>query len=112
MNHETLETFRRKLLDRKLSLLRHRGRWRADEEELLGEREADWEDTAAVDAAVSALDSLSERERLSLVRIQAALARMEAGSYGECITCGEAIEVARLRAVPDADRCAGCAPMN
>ncbi|MCK6430897.1 MAG: TraR/DksA C4-type zinc finger protein [Burkholderiaceae bacterium] len=37
-----------------------------------------------------------------------ALARVTAGSYGECADCGEAIGIARLTANPAAERCATC----
>jgi DnaK suppressor protein len=41
-------------------------------------------------------------------RIDAALARLEAGQYGRCTTCGEDISEARLRALPFAVRCVTC----
>lgn len=109
MNYQTLETFRRKLQGRQRSLLERRGRWLAHEQALLAEREADWEDAATVGTAISALDSLSERERRALMRIHDAFERMARGSYGECVSCGEPIGQRRLRALPDAERCAACA---
>ncbi len=45
-------------------------------------------------------------ERLALV--DAALARIDAGCYGLCESCGGAISDARLRALPFALRCTGC----
>ncbi|MFC5983603.1 TraR/DksA C4-type zinc finger protein [Knoellia sp. GCM10027209] len=38
-----------------------------------------------------------------------ALARLEAGSYGICERCGEAIPGERLEARPVARTCVGCA---
>ena len=46
------------------------------------------------------------REEVGL--IERALERIEDGSYGVCQTCGEAIEVGRLMAIPEALHCAGC----
>lgn len=46
-------------------------------------------------------------ERIGAVR--AALGRMDAGSYGECISCGEEILARRLEAEPDAALCINCA---
>jgi|SRR3954467_5178723 RNA polymerase-binding protein DksA len=112
MNHQTLEEFRRKLLGRRLSLLQRRQRALTDEQELLAVREPDWEDTAAAVTAASVLESLSERERHDLARIQASLDRIERGNYGECVVCGRAIERNRLRVLPDTDRCSGCAPAH
>jgi DnaK suppressor protein len=109
MHFEILEEFRRQLLNRRRSLLRRRERVLADEQQLLAEREPDWEDTATAATAASVLASVGEEERLALARIAASLERMERGRYGECAACGEVIDVARLRAVPDTDRCARCA---
>ncbi|MCG5536076.1 TraR/DksA family transcriptional regulator [Ectothiorhodospira mobilis] len=44
-----------------------------------------------------------------LRRIQAALRRMEAGEYGECVDCGESIARGRLEANPAVTRCIHCA---
>ena len=40
--------------------------------------------------------------------IQAALARIDARTYGICETCGETISAARLTAMPTARRCVAC----
>ena len=50
----------------------------------------------------------SERETGELVVIDAALARIEAGSYGQCIDCGCPIAEPRLQASPEVPRCIGC----
>ena len=109
MNTQTMEGFRHTLLGRRRSLLRRRQHALADESELLAEREPDWEDAAAALTAASVLDGLGEVERGALLRIEYSLRRIAHGTYGTCARCGGAIEVARLRAVPDADRCARCA---
>jgi RNA polymerase-binding transcription factor DksA len=41
-------------------------------------------------------------------RLRAALAAIEAGTYGVCVDCGEDIPEGRLRALPDAVRCVPC----
>ena len=109
MDQETLETFRRTLLQRHHSLLERRQRALAAEDDLLTERELDPEDTAAAGSAAALLDSLGETERLALLRVEAALARIQQGGYGSCVKCGEIIDGERLLAVPDTDRCGGCA---
>ncbi|MDI3316402.1 MAG: TraR/DksA C4-type zinc finger protein [Bacillota bacterium] len=43
-----------------------------------------------------------------LADLEAALQRMEEGTYGYCQRCGRPIEVERLKAVPEARLCAGC----
>ena len=40
--------------------------------------------------------------------IDGALARIEAGTYGICTVCGEAIAVDRMRAYPSAQSCLSC----
>jgi DnaK suppressor protein len=44
----------------------------------------------------------------TIERIDAALARLEAGQYGLCTECGADISEARLRALPFAVRCVDC----
>ena len=112
MNGHTLETFRRALLDRRTSLV---ARWRqalSDENELLAVREPDWQDAAAAQSAIVVLDGIGEQERRALQRIQSSLARIARGSYGECVACHETIDEERLRAIPETDRCAVCAPRS
>jgi len=43
-----------------------------------------------------------------LIRIDEALARLEAGQYGSCRACADEISEARLRALPFAVRCQPC----
>ncbi len=50
-----------------------------------------------------------ERRRREIQRIDAALARIDQGEYGECIDCGEAIDPRRLAADPAAALCLACA---
>lgn len=52
--------------------------------------------------------ALGERETAELADIDAALARIEAGSYGLCTACGVVIPAARLDASPEAERCIAC----
>src|SRR5207244_1416056 len=44
----------------------------------------------------------------ALVDIEAALGRVESGSYGRCASCGEQIPSARLEAMPAATVCVTC----
>ena len=44
----------------------------------------------------------------TLARIDAALARLDAGTYGNCFECGSGISGNRLRALPFAVRCTAC----
>lgn len=41
-------------------------------------------------------------------RIVAALERLDAGEYGQCVECGEAIAPARLNVMPEVTTCVRC----
>lgn len=45
----------------------------------------------------------------SIAQIDAALARLDAGCYGVCLSCGRPITPARLAARPTAENCIDCA---
>ncbi len=49
------------------------------------------------------------RAQLELQRIEAALKRMESGTFGDCVDCGKPIAAARLEVNPTVIRCVGCA---
>jgi RNA polymerase-binding transcription factor DksA len=64
------------------------------------------------------VDSILEREvaeasaaraRDAIEDIDAALARMDAGTYGRCESCGRSIPVERLEAIAHARFCVACA---
>lgn len=75
-----------------LALPSHRGE---------GDRGADFE-MEAVDLAQGL------RDAAEIQRIDAALQRLRDGGYGTCEDCGEEISPQRLRAEPEALRCAAC----
>jgi RNA polymerase-binding transcription factor DksA len=53
--------------------------------------------------------SLGMLARKRLEDVDAAIRRLEAGSYGACRTCRRAIPQARLDALPEATQCVSCA---
>lgn len=71
----------------------------------------DEHDTEGVTIAVSRAQvaSLASDGRRRLEEIDAALARLEAGTYGRCERCDEQIETARLEARPATTWCIDCA---
>ena len=52
--------------------------------------------------------ALDARETAELVAVDAALQRIKNGSYGQCVTCGVDIAIARLHAAPEVERCVDC----
>ena len=65
-------------------------------------------DTASSEVNLQFTGRLREREQGLLSKIDAALEKIEGGSYGECVSCGEEIGAARLKARPVAELCIEC----
>lgn len=62
------------------------------------------------DMQSQAMAKAADARRLGEIkRLNAALARLEGGEYGYCVTCGEEIEPKRLDLDPAAPFCAACA---
>ncbi len=106
-----LETMRQRLLERRAELQRLR---RALLEELAAEGQSQAEEgTVATHPADAATDvTMAEYDQTmlrtleeELHEVQAALDRLERGSYGLCVDCGQPIEIERLEAIPWAARC-------
>lgn len=67
------------------------------------------EDSSAQVATERELEfAIGERETGELALIDAALARIDAGTYGEYIDCAVPVPVPRLKASPEASRCIPC----
>jgi DnaK suppressor protein len=106
---ETVDRLRRRLLSRRHSLVRAT---QGSQRELEGlknqERNPEVEEDAQSSSAAYVLSQLSDAQRHEVAQIDAALARIEAGTYGECIDCGADIPIERLEAIPFALRDAEC----
>ncbi len=74
-----------------------------------GRNEADFSDVANYTASDEVLEGLEETALAEIRQIQAALERVEAGSYGFCTSCGAPISPGRLEALPSAPLCLACA---
>ena len=57
----------------------------------------------------SQVGALAEQARAHLAEVEAALGRVEDGTYGVCASCGQPIAPARLEARPVARTCITCA---
>lgn len=55
------------------------------------------------------LQGLRAGARRDLAAVDRAVDRLEAGSYGRCVSCGNNIGEARLEALPAAETCIACA---
>ena len=63
---------------------------------------------AARETTAAILSRLEGRQKRELDDIDAAQARLAAGTYGTCERCARAIPLERLRAVPTARYCVAC----
>jgi DnaK suppressor protein len=82
-------------------------------EEVLGTSGEHWSYADEVDGILA-----SERREIGFAtrellvervnRIVAAIERLDAGDYGVCVECGEAIAPARLRVMPEVTTCVRC----
>jgi DnaK suppressor protein len=68
---------------------------------------------ALAECATSVPDPVAQRRsadlQATLDEIEAALARIDAGTYGACVRCGADIPVERLQMRPFAGACVSCA---
>ena len=55
------------------------------------------------------LDALGNAARGEVEKIRQAISRIDAGTYGICLGCGEPIKKERLAALPYANQCIRCA---
>jgi DnaK suppressor protein len=69
------------------------------------ERDPEYEENAQTELADYTLSSLMETQRREIMLIDAAMRRMDEGSFGACVDCGYEIPHERLVALPFAIRC-------
>ena len=74
--------------------------------------EADSSEQAAQIGNVAVVSALETEAVNELADIDAALQRLDAGTYGSCSDCGEDISLARLEARPAATLCVDCADVS
>lgn len=108
MDKRRTRRFKAILEARRTTLFRAHVRNVHDEDVLLSEREPDVLDSGAERAAAAVLERLAASELREVFRIDAALARIEAGTWGTCRDCGIGIGTDRLDVMPEAARCIEC----
>ncbi len=67
------------------------------------------DDDGAIDVGIAFERFSIEQSRDTMVDIDAAIARLDDGTYGSCETCHHPIAPERLEAIPHARRCIRCA---
>ena len=105
---ETLAYFERKLIEEKISI---QARLQKNSDPVFIE---DLRNNFASDELAEKTGALTKhnQEKLDderkLADVEAALARIEDGSYGLCVECKKRILLARLNMIPTATRCVPC----
>ena len=109
------ERFREALLDERrrvehaLATLRDEHRGSLDEEvEEIGASDNHLAETATATLGREIDYTLGENSGQVLAAIESALRRIDEGTYGTCISCGEQIRYERLEAPPWASLCIDC----
>jgi len=103
-----MRNIREQLQARRFALLsRYKGALeRADEE--LATPAHELVDLASEQWDAQILSEMSDVDARALEAVIGALHRLEVGTYGICAVCGESIDPARLRALPEAAECVEC----
>jgi RNA polymerase-binding protein DksA len=109
------ERFRETLLDERrrvehaLATLRDEHRGSLDEEvEEIGASDNHLAETATATLGREIDYTLGENSGQVLAAIDSALKRIDEGTYGTCVSCGEQIRYERLEATPWASLCIDC----
>lgn len=107
MRRREVERYR-EMLQEQLAALLVQGE--AAVHEMVGEGEdlPDPNDRATVEEGRNRSLRLRDRDRRLIGKIQEALGRLEAGTFGTCTACGKPISAARLRARPVTNLCIAC----
>ncbi|WP_439104789.1 TraR/DksA family transcriptional regulator [Celeribacter marinus] len=79
------------------------------DDELETHQSKDWAELATERESDEVLEGMGRAGQTELVLIAAALARLDAGDYGFCGKCGEAIGEERLDLLPYTPFCRSCA---
>jgi RNA polymerase-binding protein DksA len=74
--------------------------------------EQDSAEQAAQLGNVAVVEALETEAVQQIAEIEAAIQRLDAGTYGACVSCGEPIGEGRLKVRPAATQCRDCAELD
>ncbi len=101
-----IKHFEKRLQDRLEEL---DNRLRGIEEDLDEPQSPDTEERATEREGDEVLESLGKRGLTEIRMIEAALSRVEDGTFGMCVSCGKPISNERLELLPHTPKCKSCA---
>lgn len=102
-------TYKTRLLNRREEL---NTRLQTIEHDLDQKKDPDIEERAVESEGDEVMESLGQSGLLELKAIDAALSRIESGTFGICAQCEEPIPDERLEAIPMAALCQKCAAVT
>ena len=108
MNKRQRESYRKKLLQKRESLLQLVKAARSSETEADDKEAPDLGDRALSTVIRDLSYQLTAKERDILRRVDDALDRIDASTYGVCVLCDKKVQLGRLDAVPWARHCIEC----
>ncbi len=108
MHKDETERYRRALNTQLAALLDHGEDTVHELRRRRPEEQPDPNDRASLETDRSRALRLRDRDRRLIGKIQEALERLEAGTFGLCQSCGSRISPARLRARPVTTLCIEC----
>ena len=108
MNKRDTERYKKKLLTKRDELLHRVREARNSEKESTGKEAPDLGDRALSTVIRDLSYQLTAKERDIVRRIDRALDRIEAGTFGVCTECSAKVQKGRLDAVPWAMHCINC----
>jgi DnaK suppressor protein len=80
----------------------------AEQSASAGREVSDFKDVAATEILAGVDEAHAEHAAIELEQVLAARRRLEDGSYGYCIQCGQAIDLRRLTVLPATPYCVAC----
>jgi len=108
MNRKQAEKYHKLLMAKRAELLSRLQEARASEKDGPSEDAPDLGDRAISTTSRDLNYRLTTGESEILKRIDSALGRIEAETFGECLNCGRKVQTGRLDAVPWAHYCIDC----
>jgi DnaK suppressor protein len=108
LNKRDTQRFKKKLMEQREQLQGNQKRALSGDIHVDPDDFPDEIDTASSEVNLQFTGRLREREQGLLGKIDAALRKIEDGTFGQCTNCGEEIGVKRLNARPVAELCIEC----
>lgn len=112
MAKKDLEKYRRLLDEKKASLSQEIAKTRSAEEETTEESTQDIADKAVSSYTREFLYSLNDAERNTIQQIDQALDRIDEGTYGFCLNCGNPMNEKRMTAISWSRHCVDCQELH